>query len=49
MDNALASIRGGTESRTGANPNYTSAAQNVGSYATTIAALYGRGSGWGGV
>lgn len=41
MSNALASIRGGTGTQTGANPNYTSAAQNAATYASIIASLYG--------
>ena len=43
MNDALGSIKGGTSSQTGANPNYTSGAQNAATYATILASMYGRG------
>lgn len=43
MNQALASIKGGVsnQQQTGANPNYTSAAQNAATYASIIASMYG--------
>lgn len=40
LNDALRSIMGGSESVTGPNPNYTSAAQNASAYASLIAALF---------
>jgi len=43
LNNALASIRGGTasQSNTGANPNYKSAGENAAGYAAILASLWG--------
>lgn len=43
LTGALGSIRGGTSSSTGANPNYRSAGENAASYAAILASLYGGG------
>jgi hypothetical protein len=45
MNQALAAIKGGVsnQSQTGANPNYTSAAQNTATYAAILASLWGGG------
>lgn len=45
LNNALASIKGGTssQSNTGANPNYRSAGENAASYGALIASLWGGG------
>jgi hypothetical protein len=44
MTNALHAITGGTgtQSSTGANPNYVSAGQNAASYAAILASMYGK-------
>lgn len=45
LNNALASIQGGTssQSNTGANPNYRSAGQNAAGYAAILASMFGGG------
>lgn len=41
LANALGSIQGGSQSQTGANPNYKSAGQNAAGYAALLASLWG--------
>jgi predicted lipoprotein len=41
LTNALSTIQGGSQTQTGANPNYRSAGQNAATAAAMIAAMYG--------
>lgn len=41
LSNMLGAIQGGTQTSTGANPNYTSGTQNAMSYAALLASMYG--------
>ena len=41
LSNALGSIKGGTSSSTGPNPNYRSAGQNAAGYAALLASMWG--------